>query len=260
MTKNRIPIPQQTATEALYNSDRTCCVCNERGKTTQIHHIDETPSNNELENLAILCLECHDETQITGGFGRKLNSDLVIKHRNEWLLRVQNRRYEADRIAISKTTGSSYDQKEIETLQYSEEREKAILEYIYALPALRRELIKKAEKEWDSGNTVRMVDASYKYIDALEAILVRLAEFYPAGNFGTNDPHEFFSEQISLRFSWHRNLTEPYGPGTGGTIVNITVTGNVVSDVEKMVEDMTQSLIGYNEDFNWKEWSKHWKE
>ena len=260
MSKTRTPIPQHTATEALYNSDRTCCVCNERGKTTQIHHIDENPSNNELENLAILCLECHDKTQITGGFGRKLNSDLVIKHRNEWLLRVQNRRDEADRIAISKTTGSSYDQKEIETLQYSEEREKAILEYIYALPTLRRELINNAEKEWDSGVTARMVDASYNYIDALEAILVRLAKFYPAGNFATTDIHEFFSEQISLRFSWHRNLAEPYGPGTGGTIVNIIVTGNVVSDVEKMVEDMALSLVGYNEDFNREEWSKLWNE
>jgi hypothetical protein len=144
--------------------------------------------------------------------------------------------------------------------EYSEEREKAILEYIYALPALRRELIKKAEKEWDSGVTLRMVDASYKYIDALEAILVRLAKFYPEGNFRTTDPHEFFSKQISLRFSWHRNLAEQYGPGTGGTIVNITVTGNVVSDVEKMVEDMAESLVGYNDDFNWEEWSKAWNE
>jgi hypothetical protein len=231
----------------------------ERGKTTQIHHINEDPSNNELENLAVLCLECHNDTQIKGGFGRKLNSDLVVKHRDEWLRRVQNRRDEADRIAIRITAGSSYGQKEIATLEYSEERERAILEYIYALPALRRELMKEAQEEWDSGVTARMVNASYNYIDALEAILVKLAKFYPAGNFGKSDLHQYFSEQISSRFSWHRNIAEPYGPGTGGTIINVIVTTNVTSDVEKMVEDMTFSLVGYNDQFDWKKWSEDWK-
>ena len=32
----------------------------------------------------MLCLDCHDQTQIKGGFGRKLNADQVILYRNDW--------------------------------------------------------------------------------------------------------------------------------------------------------------------------------
>jgi len=58
MTKVRTPIPSDLAAEVLFASDNTCCVCRERGKRIQIHHIDESPSNNVFENLAVLCLEC----------------------------------------------------------------------------------------------------------------------------------------------------------------------------------------------------------
>ena len=258
MSKARVPITSELATEAMFRSDRTCCVCRERGKTVQIHHIDEDPSNNQFDNFAVLCLECHNDTQIKGGFGRKLNRDLVIKYRNEWLERVQSRRDEADKIAISKATGLSPSTRTIEPLLYSEEKMKAIREYVSLLPELRKELITKAQEEWDSGVTTRMVDASYKYIDALQGILVQLAGFYPEGNFGKVDLHEFFSEQISLRFLWHRTISEPDGPGTGGTIVNVMVSNNVVEDVEKMVEDMALSLAGYDDSFKWEEWSKLW--
>lgn len=78
MAKHRIPIPVDLATKVLFAADRTCCVCSERGKETQIHHIDENPSNNVFENLAVLCFECHNKTQIKGGFGRKLSSSLVL--------------------------------------------------------------------------------------------------------------------------------------------------------------------------------------
>ena len=72
-SKSRVPISADLAAEVMFRSDRTCCVCNVRGKTVQVHHIDEDPSNNLVESLAVLCLECHNDTQIKGGFGRKLN-------------------------------------------------------------------------------------------------------------------------------------------------------------------------------------------
>ncbi len=259
MTKNRIPISADQAAEVMFASDRTCCVCNDRGKVVQIHHIDDDPSNNIKNNLAVLCLECHNDTQIKGGFGRKLNSDLVIKYHDEWLLRVKKRRDEADKLAVSKAFIVEPRAQKIETIPYSEERTDAILEYVNSLPSLRRELQKKAKPEWDSGVTSRMVGASYKYVDTLQGILVTLTSFYPEGNFGGDDPHKFFSELISSRYAWHRSHAEPDGPNTGGTIVNVTTSGNVVSDVEKMIEDMAQSLVGYDDRFNWREWSKLWK-
>ncbi len=163
MTKNRIPISADQSAEVMFASDRTCCICNERGKTVQIHHIDDDPSNNGRENLAVLCLECHNDTQIKGGFGRKLNSDLVIKYRDKWLLRVKRRRDEADKLAVSKASGVRTRVQKIETIPYSEERSDAILGYVNSLPALRKELRQKAQLEWGSGVTSRMVAASYEY-------------------------------------------------------------------------------------------------
>jgi hypothetical protein len=76
----------------MFESDRTCCVCHVSGRPVQIHHVDDDPANNEPSNLAVLCLECHDQTQIQGGFGRKLNSNLVTRYRDHWMAVVAMRR------------------------------------------------------------------------------------------------------------------------------------------------------------------------
>jgi len=200
----------------MFASDSTCCVCRERGKAVQVHHVDEDPSNNRFANLAVLCLECHNQTQLSGGFGRRLNADLMIKYREEWLAHVES------------------------------------------LPDLRAGLRKTAQAQWDSGVTATMVQASYDYIDALQGVLVTLAGFYPRGSFG-DDPHRFFSQIVASRFLWHRAHSEPHGPGTGGTIVNVVCSGNVVDDVEKMVENMALSLVGYDDRFDWRGWPSLWR-
>jgi hypothetical protein len=61
--KKRVGIPRAIEAQVQFASDRTCCVCRVKGKPFQIHHIDENPANNEFKNLAILCLEYHNETQ-----------------------------------------------------------------------------------------------------------------------------------------------------------------------------------------------------
>jgi hypothetical protein len=73
--KNRVEIPQALQAQVLFASDRTCCICRVKGKPVQIHHIDENPANNVFKNLAVLCLDCHNETQIKGGFYRKLDAE-----------------------------------------------------------------------------------------------------------------------------------------------------------------------------------------
>lgn len=90
--KLRTTIPAPLAAKALFLSDRTCCVCRVKGKSVQVHHIDEDPSHNRIENLAVLCLECHTETQMSGGFRRKLDADQVILYRNDWLVIVARER------------------------------------------------------------------------------------------------------------------------------------------------------------------------
>src|SRR5215468_4347099 len=94
--KDRTPVPEDVRTLLMFRSDRTCCVCRERGQPIQIHHIDEDPGNNNPTNLAVLCLHCHNETQIRGGFGRRLDAAEVKVFRDEWDLRVEQRRETAD--------------------------------------------------------------------------------------------------------------------------------------------------------------------
>ena len=88
----RVEIPRAMEAQVQFASDRTCCVCRVKGKPFQIHHIDDNPANNEFNNLAVLCLECHNDTQIRGGFGRKLNAEQVILYRDDWLIQVSKTR------------------------------------------------------------------------------------------------------------------------------------------------------------------------
>lgn len=82
--KPRESIPSELAARVLFLTDRTCCVCRIRGKPVQIHHIDGNPSHNSLENLAVLCFDCHRDTQVRGGFDRKLDSEQVILYQDNW--------------------------------------------------------------------------------------------------------------------------------------------------------------------------------
>lgn len=89
--KNRVAIPKEIADKVMFAHNRTCCVCRKSNKEVQIHHIDENPANNDINNLAVLCFDCHNETQITGGFGRHLNAGQITLYRNEWLEMVKQR-------------------------------------------------------------------------------------------------------------------------------------------------------------------------
>jgi tetratricopeptide (TPR) repeat protein len=99
--KNRTEIPPELAAEILFRSDRKCCVCHKIG--VQIHHIDNNPANHAFENLAVLCLNCHNETLIQGGFQRKLDAKQIILFRDSWLAQVSKMRddssiYSRDRL------------------------------------------------------------------------------------------------------------------------------------------------------------------
>jgi hypothetical protein len=91
-SKSRVEIPGESAAQIEFESDRTCCVCWTENKPYQIHHIDDDPSNNAPENLAVLCFDCHYKTQLHGGFARKLDAFQVRKYREEWIRRVAAKR------------------------------------------------------------------------------------------------------------------------------------------------------------------------
>ena len=90
--KERIEIPKEVAAKVLFMANRTCCVCRQEGKPVQIHHVDDNPANNVTGNLAVLCFDCHRETQIQGGFDRKLDAEQVALFRDDWYALVSQRR------------------------------------------------------------------------------------------------------------------------------------------------------------------------
>jgi len=67
---NRVKISTGLSDVLLFECNRTCCVCETPGKTIQIHHIDEASSNNNYDNLIVLCLECHSDAHTEKAFGR----------------------------------------------------------------------------------------------------------------------------------------------------------------------------------------------
>jgi 5-methylcytosine-specific restriction endonuclease McrA len=98
--KLRTPIPEDISAQVMFQHDRTCCVCHEPGRAVQIHHIDDDPTNHAISNLAVLCLEHHEQTQTRGGFAKKLKVADVEQSRDDWIRRVRVRREKTDKLAI----------------------------------------------------------------------------------------------------------------------------------------------------------------
>jgi hypothetical protein len=69
-SKNRRPkLPKLLVTRIEF--DKTCCIGRESGKSCQIHHLDGTPSSNEVGNLAFLFLQRRSDAEFKGGLGRQ---------------------------------------------------------------------------------------------------------------------------------------------------------------------------------------------
>jgi hypothetical protein len=117
--KQRVEIPADIASEVLFRSDRTCCVCRQRGKPVQLHHVDGDSSNSSGDNLAVLCFDCHRETQIRGGFDRKLDAGQVKLYRCDWIRRVEEKRNEGHGLARPESIDGSL------VLRYLQIREKS---------------------------------------------------------------------------------------------------------------------------------------
>lgn len=76
MTKRR-NVSKRASDDIILKSARLCCVCKELGK--QIHHIDGNSSNNETDNLVLLCLNCHDEVSSSSTISRQTLTPGVLK-------------------------------------------------------------------------------------------------------------------------------------------------------------------------------------
>jgi hypothetical protein len=260
MVKERVTIPEGTKNDLLFYSDNTCCNCRIPGRPVQIHHIDEDPSNNESENLAVLCLLCHDDTQLKGGFGRKLDGGLVRKYRDSWMADVKQRRERARELAAVRMAGIPVPEKtnEIAPSPSSKATNSDPIEFILRLPSILANGYKRAEPKWDSGVTSEMMQGSYELIDLLVELLVRLASYYPANHFGGKPAAEYFSSLESSRFEWHRAHLEVYAPESSGTIVGPMAAAGVLSDLQDAVVEMVGSLHRRYDEFSFPRWKREW--
>jgi len=250
----RSEIPADVAAEVLFESDRTCCVCRTRGRPVQIHHIDEDPLNHSQENLAVLCFDCHRDTQLKGGFDRKLDTNQIILYRNDWYNHVRQRR-----AYVAYSSGSHLDHEPAKLEPGSAVQSMSMTNFINSLPDQVRAAYAQAQQGWDTGVTAEMMNASYKLIDNLQTFLVRLASFYPDGHFGESGVQEYFLEATRSRFAWHRAHLEPEGSGTGGTMVGPMASGKVIRDLEEMVVELVRSLTYQLQDFNFTAWRERWR-
>jgi hypothetical protein len=238
MHKPRTPIPDDISAEVMFQHDRTCCICHQRELAVQIHHIDEKPTNHRINNLAVLCLEHHEQTQTRGGFAKKLKAADVVRSRDDWVRRVQLRRDKADELVVQHLAGTPPSKSE--TKDWDIPSSAKITGLLNALPSIRKAAIAGALPLWNTGTTSEMREGSYDAIDLLESAWLRLAEFYPPRQFGGRPADHYFSDFVSARFEWHRKICEPRGPGSSGTIIHVTAGGGVLDDVAKAIRRLSK--------------------
>lgn len=87
-TSKRPPIPPATQRSIRRKNLDVCCVCKERGIGTNFHHIDGKPSNNAEENLALLCVQEHDQHHRPHAYDKskhlELGADRIREFKREW--------------------------------------------------------------------------------------------------------------------------------------------------------------------------------
>ena len=259
--KVRIPIPENVAAEVLFRHDHTCCVCQERGKHLQVHHLDEDPSNNAEGNLAVLCLECHNDTQVQGGFGRRLKAQEVSKYRDGWLRRVAKRRERADELAVQRQAVPTEGGKSADPTTWQPPSEIALYTFVQSIPDIMKTAYRLAQPEWDKGATNTVTQATYQVIDVVEQIWIQLAAWYSPNRFG-KPAAQYFSEFLASRFEFRRALIEPEGEGTAGTMIRPMVAYGVLLDAQQAVVLTVRLLLLFREtkhDFDVEKWRAQFK-
>lgn len=251
----RTPIPDDVAAELLYQHDRTCCVCNESGKAIQIHHIDENPSNHSLENLAVLCLQHHEETHLHGGFGRKLRAVDVRKHRDEWTRRVRERRVLIDKL-VAKKMAAVNAKAERKPFRYRPSAK--ILEfYLDNVPDIIGDAYAKAEEMVRDGDSKDAVAAARLVIGVLEQILVQLSKWVDPHHFEGKPPRDYYSEFLAERNRWNRLLREPKDYGTRARTGTIETLECTIVDLRHAINSLVVALSkAYLHEFNFGRWAR----
>lgn len=99
MAKARPKIPDGIRAELKYRCQLMCCVCEGKKKGDHIHHLDGDPSNNDIDNLVLLCYDHHNEASVTNSLSTTLSRADIVKFKVEWESTVeQERKHKRDQL------------------------------------------------------------------------------------------------------------------------------------------------------------------
>jgi hypothetical protein len=89
--KERTSIPEDTCIQLIFLQRAVCCVCRERGRPYILHHIIswEESHSHDLDNLALLCLLCHNEAHTHHENSRNLTPVEIRECKKLWVDRVK---------------------------------------------------------------------------------------------------------------------------------------------------------------------------
>jgi hypothetical protein len=87
---SRPPIPQENVIQLTYECASCCCVCRQQ-KPYVIHHIKPWAESRDhsIDNLVVLCLDCHGRAHTKSEISFNLTPDLIRKHKQLWIEEVR---------------------------------------------------------------------------------------------------------------------------------------------------------------------------
>lgn len=97
---SRKKVPTAVESEVMFLSNLKCCIDNKKGD--HIHHIDGNNSNNNIENLALLCFDCHNLATIKGSLSKKLSPKAIKKFREHHYQVIKTQRENSLKIISGK--------------------------------------------------------------------------------------------------------------------------------------------------------------
>jgi hypothetical protein len=94
----------------------TCCMCHEPRHPVEKHHINGAPADNTLDNLAVLCRNCHGIVTAKGNLGTNYGAGEVLQYKKLW----EKRCAEADEDEIESPIEEIHETKLIEANENEE--------------------------------------------------------------------------------------------------------------------------------------------
>lgn len=74
-------MPQKVVDRLIVGNRNRCCTSKEPRKHVVIHHIDGSPGHNDLENHAVVCLDCHSLVSSETQLGRRYSINEVRNYK-----------------------------------------------------------------------------------------------------------------------------------------------------------------------------------